>query len=144
MQKLVMQGPVHKPRASNVPVIDTTYDRSFRRRIWLALVLIALLFGTFGTWAAKMQISGAIIAPGQVVVETNIKKVQHPTGGVVGEILVKSGDLVAKGDVLLRLDDTQTRASLAIVTGQMTELKARKARLAAERDGRDRIVFPRD
>ena len=86
-------------------------------------------------WATTTEISGALIAPGTVVVDSNIKKVQHPTGGVVGELLVNDGDRVKAGDLLVRLDDTVTKANLAIVTKTLTELYARKARLSAERDG---------
>lgn len=145
MLKLVLketETPRESPKPAARPGTPESYDKPFRNRVWLALGLIALLFVTFGGWAASMSISGAVIAPGQVVVESNIKKVQHPTGGVVGEIFVKSGEHVEQGDVVLRLDDTQTRASLGIVVGQMTELTARKARLAAERDGRSEISFP--
>ena len=92
-----------------------------------------------GVWATTTEIAGALIAPGTVVVESNVKKVQHPTGGVVGELRVKDGDRVKAGDLLVRLDDTVTRANLAIVTKTLTELTARKARLSAERDGSDRI-----
>ena len=88
------------------------------------------------------EISGALIAPGTVVVDSNIKKVQHPTGGVVGQLLVHDGDHVKAGDLLVRLDDTVTRANLAIVTKALTELDARKARLEAERDGTETIKFP--
>ena len=91
-----------------------------------------------GVWATTTEIAGALIAPGTVVVKSNIKKVQHPTGGVVGELRVKDGDRVKAGDLLVRLDDTVTRANLAIVTKTLTELTARKARLSAERDGSDR------
>ena len=75
---------------------------------------------------------------------SNIKKVQHPTGGVIGELLVHDGDHVKAGDLLVRLDDTVTRANLAIVTKALTELNARKARLEAERDGTETITFPDD
>src|SRR6185437_15811894 len=83
-------------------------------------------------------------ASGTVVVESNVKKVQHPTGGVVGQLLVRDGDKVKSGDLLVRLDDTVTRANLAIVTKALTELYARKARLSAERDRSDSIRFPDD
>ena len=91
-----------------------------------------------------MQIAGALIAPGTIVVDSNVKKVQHPTGGVVGEVRVHDGDRVEAGDLLVRLDDTVARANLAIVTKGLTELEARKARLAAERDRADAIKFPDD
>jgi HlyD family secretion protein len=87
-------------------------------------------------------VSGALIAPGSVVVDSNIKKVQHPTGGVVGELRVREGDRVKAGDVVVRLDQTITRANLAIVTKGLAELAARKARLASERDGSDVMQFP--
>jgi len=106
-------------------------------------VVMFLTFGV-GVWATTTEIAGALIAPGTIVVESNIKKVQHPTGGVVGELRVRDGDRVKAGDLLVRLDDTVTRANLAIVTKTLTELTARKARLSAERDGSDRITFPED
>ena len=76
--------------------------------------------------------------PGTLVVESDVKKVQHPTGGVVGEIHVRDGDRVKAGDVLIRLDETQTRANLAIIEKSLDELAARQARLEAERDGAGR------
>ena len=88
------------------------------------------------------EFSGAVIAPGKLVVDTNVKKVQHPTGGVVGELKVKDGDRVKEGDVVVRLDETQTRANLAIVTKALDELAARQARQEAERDGADKVTFP--
>jgi HlyD family secretion protein len=97
-----------------------------------------------GGWASTTEIAGAIVAPGSLVVESNVKKVQHPTGGVVGEVRVKDGDRVKAGDILVRLDDTQTRASLAIVTKALDELAAQQARNEAERDGADGVNFPAD
>ena len=81
-------------------------------------------------------------APALVVVESNIKKVQHPSGGIVAEILVKNGDRVSAGDVVLKLDDTQARANLGVITSQLVQLTGRKARLEAERDQADAIQFP--
>jgi HlyD family secretion protein len=95
-----------------------------------------------GGWASTAQISGALIAQGSIVVDTNVKKVQHPTGGVVGELFVRDGDHVKAGDILLRLDETVTRANLAIVNKGLVEFYARKARLAAERDGADTMAVP--
>src|SRR6266446_4385940 len=76
--------------------------------IELGTAIAAVLIGGVGGWAATAQLAGAVIAPGTVVVESNLKKVQHPTGGVIGEILVKEGDEVDEGQVVLRLDDTVT------------------------------------
>ncbi len=106
------------------------------------IALIGLLAVSCGVWAATTPIAGAVIASGLVVVENNIKKVQHPSGGIVAEILVKNGDRVSAGDVVLRLDETQARANLGIIASQLVQLTGRKARLEAERDQADAIRFP--
>jgi len=116
--------------------------RAIRRQTRFGLALVALLFGGFGVWAAATSLSGAVIAVGQVVVESNVKKVQHPTGGIVGEIRVRDGDRVQTGDLLMRLDETVTRASLSMVSKQLDQFEARLARLVAERDGLPEIRFP--
>lgn len=111
-----------------------------RRALTLHLVagvaIVGLLAGGVGGWAATTEIAGAVIAPGALVVDSNVKKVQHPTGGVVGELRVRDGDRVRAGDIVVRLDETVTRANLAIVTKSLDENYARRARLEAERDGR--------
>lgn len=117
-------------------------QRSIRLHLIVGLAIVVILAGGLGGWASTAQISGALIAPGSVVVESNVKKVQHPTGGVVGEVLARDGDLVKAGDVVVRLDDTVTRANLAIVTKNLDGLWARAARLQTEQHGLDRIVFP--
>lgn len=114
---------------------------SIRRYIIAGVAVVVFLTCGVGVWATTTEIAGALIAPGTVVVESNIKKVQHPTGGVVGKLFVKDGDHVKTGDMLVQLDDTVTKANLAIVTKTLTELYARKARLSAERDGADTIRF---
>src|ERR1700733_6680560 len=115
---------------------------SIKRHLLVGLSVVILLAGGLGGWASTAQISGALIAPGTIVVESNVKKVQHPTGGVVGEVLARDGDLVKAGDILVRLDDTVTKASLAIVTKNLDGLLARAARLQAEQQGVDKLVFP--
>jgi HlyD family secretion protein len=115
---------------------------SIRLHLIIGLALVIVLLGGLGGWASTVQISGALIAPGAIVVESNIKKVQHPTGGVVGEVLARDGDLVKAGDVVVRLDDTVTKASLAIVTKNLDGLWARAARLQAEQQGLDKVTFP--
>jgi len=119
-------------------------SESIRRHIAAGSILVAVLVFGLGGWAATAEISGALIAPGSVVVDSNVKKVQHPTGGVVGELFVHDGDHVKAGQMLIRLDLTVTRANLAIVTKGLTELYARKARLAAERDGVDSVAAPKE
>jgi HlyD family secretion protein len=115
---------------------------SIKRHLLVGLSVVILLAGGLGGWASTAQISGALIAPGSIVVESNVKKVQHPTGGVVGEVRAHDGDLVKAGDVLVRLDDTVTKANLAIVTKNLDGLWARGARLEAEQRGADKITFP--
>jgi HlyD family secretion protein len=117
---------------------------SIRRHIIAGCALVAFLAVGLGGWASTAEISGALIAQGSLVVDSNVKKVQHPTGGVVGEVRVRDGDRVKAGDILVRLDETVTRANLAIVTKGLTELYARKARLAAERDGADTVAVPKE
>src|SRR6476646_8182482 len=117
-------------------------DSIHRHLLTGGLIVILLAFGV-GGWAATTQIAGALIAQGSVVVDSNVKKVQHPTGGVVGKLNVQDGDRVKAGDILVQLDDTITRANLAIVTKGLDELAARKSRLEAERDGAESVTFPR-
>lgn len=123
---------------------QTTSHRSISRHLALGAAAIVLLVGGIGGWAVTTELSGAVIASGQLVVDSNVKKVQHPTGGVVGELRVREGDRVKAGDVVVRLDETQTRAGLAIVTKALDELAARQARNEAERDAAQRVAFPPD
>jgi membrane fusion protein, type I secretion system len=116
--------------------------RAIRRLNLVGFAIVVLLLGGVGGWATTTQLAGAVIAPGTIVVESSIKKVQHPTGGVVGEILVKEGDTVDEGQVVLRLDDTVTRSTLGAVRSQLDELLTREARLLAERDEADALTFP--
>src|SRR5215467_14440955 len=116
--------------------------RSMRRHLVAAAVVVLVLVLGVGGWGATAVISGAVVASGSLVVDTNVKKVQHPTGGIVGELRVRDGDHVHAGDIVVRLDETVTRANLAIVTKSLDELMARKARLESERDGWDTIIFP--
>ncbi len=113
-----------------------------RRYVVAGLATVALLIGGLGGWAALTEISGAVVAPGALVVDTYPKKVQHVAGGIVGALHVRDGDKVEAGEVVVRLDDTQARAGLAIVEKRLDELGARQARLAAERDGAETMSFP--
>jgi len=108
------------------------------------LVGVILMFGSLGAWAALSQIHGAIIAPGVIVVESYVKKIQHREGGIVAEINVKEGQPVKAGDVLMRLDETETKAELEILQSVLDEFEAKRARLKAERDGSDKIEFQDD
>src|SRR5690242_10798134 len=117
-------------------------NESIRVHLIVGLAIVVVLAGGLGGWAATQEISGALIAPGQIVVETNVKIVQHPTGGVVGELLARDGDHVKAGQIVVRLDDTVTKANLAIVTKNLDAALARAARLTAEQRGLDKIAFP--
>ena len=123
----------------------TAIEREFkalRRRLGIGVAVVAAVGFTVFGWGAVAQLSGAVIAAGTVVVDSNSKKVQHPQGGVVSELRVRDGDRVEAGEVLLRLDETQIRATLGVVTAHLIELKGRKARLEAERDNAETVVFP--
>ncbi len=108
----------------------------------LALLSLAVLIFGFGGWAAFGTISGAVVAPGQLQVERDRQVVQHFDGGVVADIMVEEGARVAAGDVLMRLDGAQLRSELSMVETRLFEIRARRARLQAERDGRETITFP--
>jgi HlyD family secretion protein len=119
--------------------------RGMLRRQTAAIVIAALLLvAGLGGWAMTTEFSGAVIAAGQLVVDSNVKKVQHPTGGVVGRLNVREGQAVKAGDIVISLDDTQIRANRDIVVKALNELAARQAREEAERDGLDKVTFPDD
>jgi len=103
--------------------------------------LVALLAGV-GTWSVATEIAGAVVSPGVVRIENERQVVQHPDGGVVGEILVRDGDVVAAGDALLRLDGTFLRTELAMVERQLARIFARRGRLDAERNRAVAVTYP--
>ena len=115
--------------------------RAIRRTMLAGVGLAALLAAALGGWAGTIELAGAVVAGGSVVVDSHIKEVQHQTGGTVRELLVSEGARVAAREVLIRLDDTQARANLAIVNKNLAELYARQARLEAERDDASGIDF---
>jgi HlyD family secretion protein len=117
-------------------------ERAIQRLTLFSLAAAVLLVGVLGGLAATIHLQGAVIASGTLVVDSYVKPVQHQKGGTVGEVFVKNGERVDAGQVLVHLDDTQTRANLAIVSKRLKELAARTARLSAERDARDTIDFP--
>jgi len=105
---------------------------------------VVLLVAVFGIWGTFATISGAVIVHGMIQVEGSRQVVNHPEGGVVSEILVQEGDDVEAGQVLIRFDDKLLQSQRAIVATQLQEIKARKARLIAERDEAETLVFPKD
>jgi HlyD family secretion protein len=115
-----------------------SFERELRRG--LRVLILAAVLG--GGWLVFVPLAGAVVVPGNLVVQSNVKQIQHPTGGIVAEIPVQNGSRVSAGDLLVRLDATQAQASLQVVTKQLDELQARMARLTAERDGVAEIEFP--
>jgi HlyD family secretion protein len=116
--------------------------RSFEHELRTGLRILILVALLAGGWLVFMPLAGAVAVPGNLVVRSNVKAIQHPTGGVIAEIKVHNGMRVAAGDLLVRLDATQTQANLQMVSKQLDELRARIARLVAERDGLDRPHIP--
>jgi HlyD family secretion protein len=122
----------------------STGDSSFgfRRAALAGYAAIVLFAGSFAVWSATMPIKGAVIASGQFVAETNLKKVQHLQGGIVASLAVREGQTVREGELLLTLDATQARAMVGIFSRQLDEFTVRTARLEAERDDQRSLVFP--
>ena len=130
------------PSPTNPPPLDPR--QAIRKLNLIGFSAVGLLVGGIGSWAASTHITGAVIGPGTVMVESNVKKVQHPTGGVVGQISVHEGSVVEEGQIVIRLDDTVTRSTLGVVRSQLDELMAREARLMAEREEAEAITFPKE
>jgi HlyD family secretion protein len=124
----------------DAPIFATSMKRYVTIGVITSLVLV---FG-FGGWAALANISGAVVAPGRVVVGSSVKEVQHREGGIVEAIHVANGDFVDKGELLVELDDTQTRAGRNLVAAQLMSLRARMDRLAAERDKKESVTFRKE
>ncbi|MFO1185003.1 MAG: HlyD family type I secretion periplasmic adaptor subunit [Bauldia sp.] len=123
---------------------DTDPREAIRRLNRFGLAAVALLIGGAGVWAATTQLAGAVIASGTLVVQSNVKKVQHPSGGTVGALLVDEGTNVEFGQVLVRLDDTLARTTLNAVRSGLDTQLMRAARLAAERDGAAMLAVPEE
>lgn len=115
---------------------------SAKMHIWIGMIGLLLLVGGFGVWSVFSNIAGAIIATGQIELEQNRQVVQHPDGGVVESVLVREGDSVQAGEVLIKLDANRLKSELLIIEGELFEIVSRSARLEAERDETTDIVFP--
>lgn len=141
---MTMSDQIEAPEqtSSSSTNADDMLRHTVRNHMLFALLLTIVIIGGIGGWAAFTEISGAVVSSGTIVVESNIKQVQHREGGIVRDIRVKNGDVVEAGDLLIRLDDTVTRANLAVVTKQLTDLTAQELRLAAERDDLRTIEWP--
>ncbi|NGN40199.1 HlyD family type I secretion periplasmic adaptor subunit [Mesorhizobium sp. CGMCC 1.15528] len=117
-------------------------QKSLRMTQIFGVLVVLLLVGGVGGWAATTDIAGAVIARGKMSVLNNAKKVQHLEGGIVAKLAVRNGDHVKAGDLLIRLDDTETKANLAIIESQRDEFLIERARLEAERDMRPALDLP--
>lgn len=128
------KGSTDNDDAADVSLTLRT-GRAFEHELRTGLRVLLVVGLLAGGWAVLVPLAGAVVVPGNLVVESNVKAIQHPTGGVVAEIPVHNGQRVAPGDLLLRLDATQAQASLQMVSKQLDEVRSRIARLTAERDG---------
>lgn len=115
-----------------------------RSHVLGGLAVIGVMLGCFGCWAATAPLTSAAVAPGVVKVDTNRKTVQHLEGGIIREILVRDGDKVSQGQVLIRLDGLDAESDHDSVRGDLDALLAGEARLAAQRDRLAEIAFPRE
>lgn len=130
----------HDNAASDSLALRT--GRAFEHELRTGLRVLIAVGLMAGGWTVLMPLASAVVVPGNLVVQSNVKTIQHPTGGVVAEIAVHNGMRVAVGDLLVRLDAVQARASLQMVSKQLDEVRARIARLVAERDGVSRLEVP--
>ena len=128
-------------RDSNEPR-EIPFDTDLSSNARSGLLLFILLFGFGGIWATTAPINGAALASGEVTVRSYSKTVQHLEGGIIKDLLVENGERVKAGDPILELDDTQPLAQLEIAKSQELALTALEARLIAERDQSDSIVYP--
>jgi HlyD family type I secretion membrane fusion protein len=114
----------------------------YRFPLMFGIIVLLAFFGGFGIWSATAPLDSAAIAPGQVVVSSNRREVQHLEGGIVSQLMVREGDTVREGDPIIVLDSTQADASLGVLQSRLAYAAARVSRLQAERAGRRRITFP--
>ena len=126
-------------RADDAPAATLAIGvgRSLERELRKGLLVLVIGLGVAGGWATLVPLAAAVVVTGTLVVQSDVKKVQHPTGGVVAQIAVEDGMHVKAGDLLVRLDETQVRANLQMVAKQLDDITLRIARLRAERDGLD-------
>lgn len=129
-------------RTKTVNPVRSSSRLSLHRNLIAGAAACVLLIGGLGGWASTTPLEGAVVVHGQLVVEGNVKQVQHRDGGIVSEIKVRDGDRVRAGDVMLRLDETVPRANLAIIEKQMVDLTAKRLRLEAEQTGAAALAAP--
>lgn len=134
------QVPVVAASEPLVPFEDPQHQ--LRRSLRVTYIVIGGLILGLILMASVIQTSGAVIGMGKLSVESSVKHLAHPTGGVISEIFVKEGDRVRKGDPIMRFDSTVSGGSASMLGQSLEQLLAARARLTAERDGAAGIDFP--
>lgn len=114
----------------------------FRTVAIAGYALIAICIGTVGAWAALSRIDSAVIATAFVSLESRRQVVQHLEGGIIKEIHTREGQKAEEGQILFRLDTTQSAANVDLLQNQVDQLQAQEARLLAERDRAPEVQFP--
>lgn len=137
-----MNAQLPIPAASDVAELAQSYDARAAKRTRIAMIAAAALALLVLVGGALIPIGGAVIATAEVAPETRVKRIAHPTGGVISEILVRDGDVVDAGDLLLRLDTEVTSVSAEFSERSLAQLLAQRARLTAEIENRGSIRFP--
>jgi HlyD family secretion protein len=140
----VLVRHLRRPPAKDRDYADLAgcFRRDFDDALRTGLRVLVLGGGVVGGWAVLVPLSAAVMVPGTLVVESSVKKIQHPTGGIIAEIPVHDGMHVNKAELLVRLDEVQVRASLQVLAKQLDQTQVRIARLIAERDGMDEPKLP--
>ena len=133
---------IAEERLENLPAPEASANWASMLRVGVGLIFFT--FVVLGGWSAVARIDSAIVAGGTVAVESNRKTLQHLEGGIVREILVRDGNTVREGDVLVRLDPTRSAATDATYRQQLAVALAVEARLLAQRDMRDKVTFPNE
>ncbi|WP_245417346.1 HlyD family type I secretion periplasmic adaptor subunit [Aminobacter sp. AP02] len=126
------------------PMLSATPFHRLRYLAASAFSIVGVFVVGFGVWSIYAPLESAAIAGGAIEAESSRKTIQHLEGGIVGRIMVQDGDVVAAGQPLIGLDDTKARATVQMLQGQLWDAQALEARLVAERDNRETILFPKD
>ncbi|NLS17463.1 HlyD family type I secretion periplasmic adaptor subunit [Rhizobium sp. P40RR-XXII] len=110
--------------------------------VWTGNLLIGVFIVGLGIWSVLAPLKSAAIAPGVVEPESSRKTIQHLEGGIVRRILVKNGDAVTAGQIIIELDDTKSRSERDSIQGQLWDAEASRARLLVEQTGGDHVDYP--
>ncbi len=140
----IVQGGTPRLLTSKAQETSEHVEHALFKLVRFGLGAVALLVLGFGVLIAFLPMAGAVIAPGEVAVETHVKEISHPFGGVASAILVEDGDRVRKGQILIRLDSTVASAAAQYTGLSLDQLLAREARLRAVQSGAERVVFPNE